>query len=49
MCERLPTAIEIHLGDRLHAVVPLADLELDDPRTAGLVRRYRARRARLTS
>lgn len=44
MCDRLPDAIDVSLGGRIHPVVPLADLQIDDPHVADLLRRYGERR-----
>ncbi len=43
MCEELPDAIEVRHGERSYPVVPLARVELTDPRTAALLARWRAR------
>lgn len=41
MCDELPESIEVRHGEQSYQVVPLADVEVDDPRTASLLRRYR--------
>ncbi|MER7458125.1 helix-turn-helix transcriptional regulator [Micromonospora sp. NPDC126480] len=43
MCDELPEAVEVRHGDRSYRVVPLAQVELTDPRTAALLTRWRAR------
>ena len=43
MCDELPESIEVRHGDRSYRVVPLLEVELTDPRAAGLLRRYRQR------
>ncbi|SCE92961.1 Helix-turn-helix [Micromonospora coriariae] len=43
MCDELPETIEVCHGGRSYRVVPLVDLELTEPRAAGLLRRHRAR------
>ncbi|MEJ3745460.1 helix-turn-helix domain-containing protein [Actinomycetes bacterium KLBMP 9797] len=43
MCDDLPESIEVRHGDRGYRVVPLAALQVDDPRTADMLRHYRAR------
>lgn len=46
MCDELPETIEVRHGVRTYRVVPLADLEITDPRAADLLRRYREQRVR---
>ncbi|MFF4878082.1 helix-turn-helix domain-containing protein [Micromonospora sp. NPDC000668] len=43
MCDELPETIEVRHAGRGYRVVPLAQLELTDPRAGDLLRRYRAR------
>ncbi|MFE9916527.1 helix-turn-helix domain-containing protein [Micromonospora sp. NPDC005553] len=43
MCDELPETIEVRHGERIYQVVPLVELELSEPRAAGLLRRYRNR------
>ncbi|MEW2431467.1 helix-turn-helix transcriptional regulator [Micromonospora sp. NPDC047644] len=43
MCDELPETIEVRHGERTYQVVPLVELELIEPRAAGLLRRYRKR------
>ncbi|MEU8013302.1 helix-turn-helix domain-containing protein [Micromonospora parva] len=43
MCDELPETIEVHHGGRNYQVVPLVELELSEPRSAELLRRYRRR------
>lgn len=45
MCDELPESIEVRHSDQGYRVVPLVNLEMDDPRTANLVRRYQERRS----
>jgi transcriptional regulator with XRE-family HTH domain len=45
MCDELPESIEVRHGEQSYRVVPLADVELDDPRAANLLRRYRQLRS----
>ncbi|HEY0698952.1 MAG TPA: helix-turn-helix transcriptional regulator [Micromonospora sp.] len=45
MCDELPESIEVRHGDRGYRVVPLAEVEIADPRAAALLRRYRGSRA----
>ncbi|GGM50624.1 hypothetical protein GCM10011608_39440 [Micromonospora sonchi] len=45
MCDELPEPIEIRHGERTYRVVPLVEVELSDPRSAELLRRYRSRSA----
>jgi hypothetical protein len=42
--DELPASIEVRYGDRSYPVVPLAEVALDDPQLARLLRRYRDRR-----
>lgn len=44
--DELPTAIEVRHGDRLFQVVPLVEVQIDDPALARLLRRYRQLRER---
>ena len=44
MCDDLPAEIEVRVGERSYRVVPLADLQVDDPRVADLLNRYRVSR-----
>ncbi|MFV2018723.1 helix-turn-helix domain-containing protein [Micromonospora sp. LOL_023] len=41
MCDELPRSIEVRHGEQHYRVVPLAELEIVDPGTAGLLHRYR--------
>jgi transcriptional regulator with XRE-family HTH domain len=41
MCDALPDALRVRIGDREYPVVPLADVSVDDPETARLLARYR--------
>ncbi|MEV7331763.1 helix-turn-helix transcriptional regulator [Micromonospora sp. NPDC093244] len=43
MCDELPETIQVRHGGRDYRVVPLAELELTEPRAAELLRRQRAR------
>ena len=43
MVDELPPAIRVQHGDRSFDVVPLADVEVSDARTAELLQRYRTR------
>ncbi|MBQ1016106.1 XRE family transcriptional regulator, partial [Micromonospora sp. M51] len=43
MCDELPETIEVCHGGRSYRVVPLVELELSEPRSAELLRRYRRR------
>ncbi|PWR04741.1 XRE family transcriptional regulator [Micromonospora acroterricola] len=43
MCDELPETIEVRHAGRAYRVVPLAQLELTEPRAGELLRRYRAR------
>ncbi|MEU8409663.1 hypothetical protein AB0C19_26005 [Micromonospora sp. NPDC048842] len=43
MCDELPETIEVRHGGRSYQVVPLVELELNEPRAAELLRRYRER------
>ncbi|MEU1589330.1 helix-turn-helix transcriptional regulator [Micromonospora sp. NPDC005710] len=43
MCDELPETIEVRHGERTYQVVPLVELEISEPRAAGLLRRYRNR------
>ena len=43
MCDELPESIEVRHGDRSYRVVPLPQVEIDDERTAALLRRHRER------
>lgn len=45
MCDELPESIEIRHGGQSYRVVSLADVELDDPPAAALLRRYRQLRS----
>jgi len=45
-CDDLPASIDVKHGDRTYRVVPLADIDIDDPRVARLLGRYRATRER---
>lgn len=42
--DELPASIEVRYGDRSHPVVPLAEVEVDDPQVARLLRRHREQR-----
>lgn len=42
--DELPASIEVRHGDRSYPVVPLAEVEVDDPDVARLLRRHRDRR-----
>lgn len=41
LCDELPASLEVRHDDRTYRVAPLAGLEIDDPDTARLLRRYR--------
>ncbi|MEV4813500.1 helix-turn-helix domain-containing protein [Micromonospora avicenniae] len=41
MCDELPATVEVCHGGRSYRVVPLVELEVTNPRTAVLLRRYR--------
>ncbi|MBF9128178.1 helix-turn-helix transcriptional regulator [Plantactinospora sp. S1510] len=43
MCDELPEAIEVRLGDRGYPVLPLALVEVTEPATADLLHRWRER------
>ncbi|MFJ5600656.1 helix-turn-helix domain-containing protein [Micromonospora parva] len=43
MCDELPETIEVCHDGRSYRVVPLVELELSEPRSAELLRRYRRR------
>ncbi|MCO1598328.1 hypothetical protein M8C17_24580 [Micromonospora sp. RHAY321] len=43
MCDDLPETIEVRHAGRGYRVVPLAELELTEPRAGDLLRRYRDR------
>ncbi|MGX7676365.1 helix-turn-helix domain-containing protein [Plantactinospora sp. DSM 117369] len=45
MADELPEAIEVRHDDRSYRVVPLALVEVTEPATADLMRRWRARHA----
>ncbi|MEO3744211.1 helix-turn-helix transcriptional regulator [Plantactinospora sp. B5E13] len=45
MCDELPETIEVRHGGRSYQVVPLALVEVTDPATAALLRRWRERQA----
>jgi transcriptional regulator with XRE-family HTH domain len=42
--DELPASIEVRYGDRGYPVLPLAEVEVDDPPVARLLRRHRDRR-----
>lgn len=48
MCDELPDAIEIHHRGTSYRIRPLHEIEIADPRTADLLRRYRSRSAQLS-
>jgi transcriptional regulator with XRE-family HTH domain len=45
MCDELPVPVTVTHAGRAYAVVPLADVEIDDERAARLLRHYRRRGA----